>query len=118
MLQITLESNDFDQPGFAKDRPEEAAKAMRRFSLDSYRDTGTDSAGHLLRPQSRYRFIDGQPWQPSYDTIATASGICSSTLRVDSCGIASGQLLAMASRNNLPFPWRVFAPGRRIPGNL
>jgi len=33
--QITLESNDFDQPDFAKRHPDMVAKGMRRFSTDT-----------------------------------------------------------------------------------
>jgi len=33
--QITLESNDVDQVGFAKEHPDMAAKGTRRFSMDT-----------------------------------------------------------------------------------
>jgi hypothetical protein len=50
-LRITLESDDFDQPGFAKDHPDHAGKGMRRFSIDSYRETGVDSSGQRTQTQ-------------------------------------------------------------------
>jgi hypothetical protein len=90
LLSITLESNDFDQPGFAKDHPDEAAKGMRRFSIDTYTETGTDSAGHRTQTQGLYKFIDGQP---PYETI-----------REEFVKIAGGQGSPMGSRTNLKVP--------------
>jgi hypothetical protein len=40
--QITLESNDVDQIGFAKEHPDMVANGMRRFSMDTY---GASKAG-------------------------------------------------------------------------
>jgi predicted Zn-dependent protease len=87
LLSITLESNDFDQPGFAKEHPDEAAKGMRRFSIDTYRETGTDSAGHRTQTQGLYKFIDGQP---PYETI-----------REEFLKLASGQGSPIGSRTGL-----------------
>ncbi len=90
LLSITLESNDFDQPGFAKDHPEEAAKGMRRFSIDTYTETGSDSAGNRTQTQGLYKFIDGQP---PYETI-----------RTEFLKIAGGQGAPIAGRTNLKVP--------------
>jgi hypothetical protein len=90
MLNITLESNDFDQPGFAKDHPDDAAKGMRRFSIDTYKETGTDSAGNRTQTQGLYKFIDGQP---SYETV-----------REEFLKIAGGQGAPIAGRTNLKVP--------------
>lgn len=65
-LSITLESNDMDQPLFAKDHPEEAAKGLREFSLDAYRETGLNSQGQRTQTHFTYKFFTGQP---SYATI-------------------------------------------------
>ncbi|MGD0628229.1 MAG: hypothetical protein ABR987_02695 [Terracidiphilus sp.] len=90
LMSITLESSDFDQPGFAKDHPEEAAKGMRRFSIDTYTETGTDSSGNRTQTQDLYKFIDGQP---SYEAI-----------RGEFLKIAGGQGAPMAGRTNLKVP--------------
>jgi hypothetical protein len=90
LLSITLESSDFDQPGFAKDHPQEAARGMRRFSIDTYRETGTDSAGNRTQTQALYKFIDGQP---SYETI-----------RDEFLKVAGGQGAPVAGRTNLKVP--------------
>ncbi|MFT4112792.1 tetratricopeptide repeat protein [Silvibacterium sp.] len=62
--QITLESNDFDQPGFAKEHPDMAAKGMRRFSMDTYSASKPNPDGTTTQTQALIGFIDGQP---SYD---------------------------------------------------
>jgi hypothetical protein len=90
LLSITLESNDFDQPGFAKEHPEDAAKGVRRFSIDTYTETGTDSAGNRTQTQGLYKFIDGQP---SYEAI-----------RGEFLKIAAGQGAPIAGRTNLKVP--------------
>jgi hypothetical protein len=90
LMSITLESSDFDQPGYAKEHPEDAAKGMRRFSIDTYAETGTDSAGNRTQTQGLYKFIDGQP---PYDTI-----------REEFVKIASGRGAPVASRPNLKVP--------------
>lgn len=61
LMSITLESNDFDQPGFAKEHPAEAAKGIRLFSLDAYRETGTNSSGQRTQTHYTYKFLTGQP---------------------------------------------------------
>jgi hypothetical protein len=86
-LSITLESNDADQPGFAKEHPDQAAKGMRRFSIDTYRETGVDSAGRRTQSQALYEFIDGQPL---YETV-----------RDKFIKIASGAGAPVAARRNL-----------------
>jgi hypothetical protein len=65
-LTITLESNDFDQPGFAKEHPDEAKKGMRSFSLDAYRETGLNNKGQRTQTHFTFKFFDGQP---SYATV-------------------------------------------------
>ncbi len=90
LMSITLESNDFDQPGFAKEHPDDAAKGVRRFSIDTYTETGTDSAGNRTQTQGLYKFIDGQP---SYEAI-----------RGEFLKIAAGQGAPIAGRTNLKVP--------------
>jgi hypothetical protein len=90
LLSITLESNDFDQPGFAKEHPEDAAKGVRRFSIDTYTETGMDSSGNRTQTQGLYKFIDGQP---SYETI-----------RGEFLKVAAGQGAPIAGRTNLKVP--------------
>jgi hypothetical protein len=89
-LSITLESNDFDQPGFAKDHPDQAGKGMRRFSIDSYRENGVDSSGQRTQTQAFYKFIDGQP---DYETI-----------REEFLKVAAGKSKPAATRGNLKVP--------------
>jgi len=89
-MSITLESSDFDQPGFAKDHPDQAAKGVRRFSIDTYTETGLDSAGKRTQTQGLYEFVDGQP---SYETI-----------REKFLKVASGHSAPVASRSNLQVP--------------
>jgi hypothetical protein len=86
-LQITLESNDFDQPLFAKRYPKEAAQGLRQFSLDAYRDTGVNSSGQKTQTHYTYQFFVGQP---SYDTV-----------REWFINVAAGKANAMSSRDNL-----------------
>ncbi|HEY4899605.1 MAG TPA: tetratricopeptide repeat protein [Terriglobales bacterium] len=65
-LRITLESNDADQGLFAQEHPKEAAKGIRSFSLDAYRDTGLNANGQATQTHYTYKFFVGQP---SYETI-------------------------------------------------
>jgi tetratricopeptide (TPR) repeat protein len=58
---FALESDDADQPLFAKQHPKQAAAGERRFSLDGY-SRAVD--GHVT--QALYMFFDGQP---SYDAV-------------------------------------------------
>jgi len=62
----TLASADIDQLSFAKEHPEEAAKGMRRFSMDGYSEIGLASNGQRTQTQYLIKFFDGQP---SYDTV-------------------------------------------------
>jgi hypothetical protein len=89
-LQITLESNDFDQPGFAQRYPKEAAQGLRQFSLDAYRDTGVNSDGKKTQTHFTYQFFVGQP---SYDTV-----------REWFVNVATGKATAMSSRTGLTTP--------------
>jgi hypothetical protein len=89
-LRATLESNDADQALFAKEHPDEAAKGLRRFSLDSYLDTGTNSNGQRTQTHATYKFFVGQP---SYATI-----------REEFVKIASGKGAPMSTRDNLIVP--------------
>ena len=90
LMSITLESDDFDQPAFAKDHPGQSSKGVHRFSFDSYTETGVDNKGNRTQSQALYEFIDGQP---SYDTI-----------REKFLKIASGQAATVGARNNLKVP--------------
>jgi len=53
--RVTVESNDGDQPLWARKHPKEAAAGQRMFSLDGYSPTS----------HTTYRFYDGEP---PYDT--------------------------------------------------
>ena len=88
-MQITLESNDIDQIGFAREHPEDAKKGVRRFSIDTYRET-TDSAGRRTQTQGLVKFIDGQP---SYDTI-----------RQEFIKLAAGQAVPGGTQSGLSVP--------------
>lgn len=91
LLSITLESNDLDQPGFAKKHPDEAAKGMRRFSFDTYTETGIDNTGRRTQSQALYKFIDGEP--PPYEAI-----------REEFVKLAAGQGSPIGIRTNLTVP--------------
>ncbi len=62
--QITLESNDVDQIGFAKEHPDMVANGMRRFSMDTYSASKAGPNGTATQTQALIGFMDGQP---SYD---------------------------------------------------
>lgn len=89
-LRATLESNDADQPLFAKEYPEEASKGARRFSLDGYLNTGTNSEGKQTQSHSTYKFFVGQP---TYDVI-----------RKEFVKIATGKATPMNTRRNSVVP--------------
>jgi hypothetical protein len=89
-LRATLESNDADQALFVKEHPDEAAKGLRSFSLDSYLDTGTNSNGQHTQTHATYRFFVGQP---PYATI-----------REEFIKIASGKGAPLSTRDNLIVP--------------
>jgi hypothetical protein len=65
LFRITLESSDFDQPNWAKQHPDLAAKGIRVFSLDGYSDQ-VAANGQKTQTHSTYAFLDGQP---SYDDL-------------------------------------------------
>ena len=67
VLRLTLESNDTDQPLFAKEHPKEAASGARLFSIDGY--SGPTTAAQSGETHSTYKFFTGQP---SYDTVREA----------------------------------------------
>ena len=67
VLRLTLESNDTDQPLFAKEHPREAASGARLFSIDGY--SGPTADAQSGETHSTYKFFTGQP---SYDTVREA----------------------------------------------
>ena len=87
LLRTTIESNDSDQPLFAKDHPKEAASGVRSFSLDGYRGMGTPTSSTRLEAHSPFKFFIGQP---SYDDVRDAF-----------ISIATGQTRPMSSRINV-----------------
>lgn len=64
-MRLTLESNDTDQPLFARQHPKEAAAGARLFSIDGYSDS-VSSDGQHTETHATYKFFTGQP---SYDTV-------------------------------------------------
>ena len=64
--RVTLESSDFDQPLFAKEHPDLAARGDRRFSLDGYGEDQHLPNGTVTQTHSTFGFFDGQP---PYDTV-------------------------------------------------
>ncbi|CAN5399393.1 hypothetical protein BH10ACI4_BH10ACI4_12340 [soil metagenome] len=65
-MRMTLESSDFDQPQFAKEHPDAAAKGERRYSYDGYRDGGTNAQGLHTETHMTFGFVDKQP---TYDEV-------------------------------------------------
>jgi len=65
VFRVTLESADFDQPQFAKDHPDLAAKGVRLFSLDGYGPNIQLPNGQTTQNHSTYGFYTGKP---DYDT--------------------------------------------------
>ncbi len=88
--QITLESNDIDQIGFAKEHPEMAAKGMRRFSMDTYSASKPGPNGTATQTQALIGFMDGQP---SYDET-----------KARMLKVANGDAPPVATRSGLPVP--------------
>ena len=86
--QITLESSDFDQPTFAKEHPDLAAKGLRRFSMETYSASTTGPDGSRTQTQGLIGFMDGQP---NYDDT-----------RARMLKVASGELSPLATRTGLP----------------
>ena len=60
-MRMTLESSDFDQPGFAKQHPEAAAAGDRLFSYDGYRDMGTNAQGQHSEMHMTFGFVEKEP---------------------------------------------------------
>lgn len=87
LLRTTIESNDSDQPLFAKEHPKEAASGVRSFSLDGYRDTGSNADGQRTEEHYTFKFFVGQP---SYDDVRDAF-----------ISIATGQTRPVSSRINV-----------------
>jgi len=88
--QITLESNDMDQLGFAKEHPDMAAKGMRRFSMDTYSASKVGPNGTTTQTQGLIGFIDGQP---SYDDT-----------KARMLKVANGDAPPAATRSGIPVP--------------
>ena len=88
LLLVTLETGDFDQPLFAKEHPKEAAAGARSFSLDAYKDTGTNSSGQKTQTHYTFKFFVGQP---PYDVV-----------RQDIIDVAAGKASPMSSRSGIP----------------
>jgi tetratricopeptide (TPR) repeat protein len=65
-FRVSLESADFDQPLFAKDNPDLAAKGVRLFSLDGYGNPQKLPNGNSSFTHATFGFFKGQP---SYDSI-------------------------------------------------
>jgi hypothetical protein len=58
---LSIESDDMDQPLFAKNNPDEAAKGIRLFSLDGYQETGLNQQGQRTQTHFTFKFFHGQP---------------------------------------------------------
>lgn len=86
-MRITIESGDGDQSLFAKDHPKEAARGIRGFSLDGYRETGVNGNGQRTQTHFTYKFYVGQP---SYEVVRQAF-----------LDVASGKATPMSSRTGL-----------------
>jgi hypothetical protein len=65
-LRLTLESDDSDQPLFARQHPKEAAAGARLFSIDGYSDSAPASDGQHTETHDTYKFFTGQP---TYETV-------------------------------------------------
>ena len=91
LLQITLESSDGDQIWFAHEHPKEAARGLRAFTLDGYRDTGLNSSGQ--QTQTHYTYKLSIVGQPPYETI-----------RDEFVRIVNGKSTPISSRTNLIVP--------------
>jgi len=61
LFRVALESDDIDQASFRKEHPDEAAKGLRRFSLDGYQDSAPNDQGQRTTTHSTYKFLDKQP---------------------------------------------------------
>jgi hypothetical protein len=87
---VTLESNDFDQPLWAKQHPKEAAAGMRMFSMDGYSEPIPGPNGTATQTHTTYGFFDGRP---SYDTV-----------RDKMIAVANGKGSAISSTSGIPMP--------------
>jgi hypothetical protein len=65
VYRISLESADFDQPNFAKENPDLAAKGLRLFSIDGYGPDIQTANGQTTQDHSTFGFYNGKP---DYDT--------------------------------------------------
>lgn len=65
VYRISLESADFDQPNFAKENPDLAAKGLRLFSIDAYGPDIQMANGQTTQDHATFGFYDGKP---DYDT--------------------------------------------------
>jgi hypothetical protein len=88
--QITLESNDVDQIGFAKEHPDMVANGMRRFSMDTYSASKAGPNGTATQTQALIGFMDGQP---SYDDS-----------KARMLKVANGDAPPVGARNGVPVP--------------
>jgi len=61
LFRVALESDDIDQTAFVKEHPDEAAKGLRRFSLDGYQDSAPNDQGQRTTTHSTFKFLDKQP---------------------------------------------------------
>jgi len=68
LFRLTLESDDFDQPSFAKQHPADAAAGKRAFSFDGYREGPTNGA-QRTEVHMTYALLPGEP---SYDEVRAA----------------------------------------------
>jgi len=66
LFRITLETGDFDQPGFAKEHPQEAASGGRRYSIDTYSTGPAQANGQRTETQGLIGFLDKKP---TYDEV-------------------------------------------------
>lgn len=88
--QITLESNDLDQVGFAKEHPDLASKGTRRFSMDTYSASTPGPNGTAMQTQALIGFIDGEP---SYDET-----------KARMLKVANGDASPIGTRTGVPVP--------------
>ena len=84
-LRITLESNDLEQPAFAKQHPAEAAAGQRAYSLDGYAPDQKSPDGHTIQTHFTFAFFTGKP---TYDD-----------LRAKILAATSGTLKPLSSRS-------------------
>lgn len=65
-LRLTLESNDLEQPAFAKQHPAEAAAGQRAYSLDGYAPDQKNAQGQTVQTHYTFAFFTGKP---TYDDL-------------------------------------------------